>query len=98
MYPDNPLALTGPMALHECYEEHMTGVSVTYHDTRDAAYPYSGMRGKDCKLVAFEVPYQNNNNDGQQQHRDGEEEEEHDEKAEEEEALQEEQEEPEEQA
>jgi len=68
VYPDNPLALTGPMVLHECYEEHSEGVSVTYRDTRDAAYPYSGMRGKNDKLVAFEVPYQNNNNDGQQQH------------------------------
>merc|ERR1712038_62243 len=54
-YPDNPLGLTGPMVLHECYEKNSEGVSVTYHDTRDAAYPYSGMRsGED--LLAFEVP------------------------------------------
>jgi mannosyltransferase OCH1-like enzyme len=54
-YPDNPLALTGPMALHECYDEHSDDVSITYHDTRDASYPYSGMRAGD-KLLAFEVP------------------------------------------
>jgi len=54
-YPNNPLALTGPMVLHDCYVEHSEGVSVTYHDTRDAAYPYSGMRaGED--LLAFEIP------------------------------------------
>ena len=45
------------MALHECYEEHMAGVSVTYHDTHDAAYPYSGMRGTDGELLAFEIPH-----------------------------------------
>jgi len=56
LYPANPLALTGPMVLHECYEENMEGVSVTYHDTRDAAYPYSGMRGTDGDLLAFEIP------------------------------------------
>jgi len=61
-YPENPLALTGPMALHECYDENSMDVSITYHDTRDAAYPYSGMRSVERnKLVAFESP--NNHND-----------------------------------
>jgi len=55
-YPDNPLALTGPMVLHECYEEHKQDVSITYHDTRDAAYPHSGMRAGDM-LLAFEAPH-----------------------------------------
>ena len=64
-YPDNPLALTGPMALHECYEKYSDDVAITYHDTRDAAYPYSGMRsvgGNNNKstLLAFESP--NNHN------------------------------------
>jgi len=54
-YPDNPLALTGPMALHECYEDNSENVSVTYHDTRDASYPYTGMRAGN-KLLAFESP------------------------------------------
>jgi len=67
-YPDNPLALTGPMALHECYDEYSMDVSITYHDTRDAAYPYSGMRSvgdgernNKSKLLAFESP--NNHNE-----------------------------------
>lgn len=54
-YPSNPLALTGPMALHECYAENYQEVSITYHDTRNAAYPYTGMRAGD-KLLAFESP------------------------------------------
>ena len=55
-YPDNPLALTGPMVLEECYQEHLKDVSVTYRDTRNAAYPYSGMSGADGNLIAFEIP------------------------------------------
>jgi len=69
LYPDNPLALTGPMVLHECYEENSEGVSVTYRDTRDAAYPYSGMRGGSDtnedgteQLLAFEVPHHDGHN------------------------------------
>jgi hypothetical protein len=56
LYPDNPLALTGPMALNECYDLQSDGVSVTYHDTRDAAYPYSGMRAGE-NLLAYEAPF-----------------------------------------
>merc|ERR1712241_1578456 len=59
-YPDNSLALSGPMALHECYEENSDGVSITYRDTRNAVYPYSGMMGiglgGDERLLAFEIP------------------------------------------
>merc|ERR1712241_1638721 len=59
-YPDNSLALSGPMALHECYEENSEGVSITYRDTRNAVYPYSGMMGVgldgDERLLAFEIP------------------------------------------
>merc|ERR1712161_49896 len=66
VYPDNPLAVTGPMVLHECYEENKEGVSVTYRDTRDAAYPYSGMRGGGAdgeeQLLAFEVPHHEGHN------------------------------------
>jgi len=54
-YPDNPLALTGPMALQECYEAYHHDVSITYHDTRNAAYPHSGMRAGDL-LLALETP------------------------------------------
>jgi len=69
-YPENPLALTGPMVLHDCYEQNNDGVSITYRDTRDAAYPYSGMRGgstteDDEPLLAFEVPHNDiNGHDG----------------------------------
>jgi len=62
LYPENPLALTGPMVLHECYADNQDGVSVTYRDTRDAAYPHSGMRGTDGALVAFEVPHHDGHN------------------------------------
>jgi len=54
-YPEHPLALTGPMALEECYQSHSDNVAVTYRDTRNAAYPYTGMMGEES-LVAFEVP------------------------------------------
>lgn len=61
-YPDNPLALTGPMVLHECYEEHSEGVSVTYRDTRNAIFPYAGMRGgDDDMLLAYEIPSHSKN-------------------------------------
>merc|ERR1711957_411934 len=62
LYPENPLALTGPMVLHDCYEENKDGVSVTYRDTRDAAYPYTGMRGPKGQLIAFEVPHHDGHN------------------------------------
>ena len=32
-YPVNPLALTGPMVLHDCDGENKDDVSVTYRDT-----------------------------------------------------------------
>lgn len=54
-YPDNALALTGPMVLEDCYTAHPENISVTYRDTRNAAYPYSGMSADDA-LLAFEVP------------------------------------------
>jgi hypothetical protein len=57
IYPDNSLAITGPMALQECYEEYSVGVSVTYHDTREAARPWGGMRDISSDvLLALETP------------------------------------------
>mmetsp|Transcript_41450 Transcript_41450/g.46202 ORF Transcript_41450/g.46202 Transcript_41450/m.46202 type:complete len:92 (+) Transcript_41450:301-576(+) len=50
------------MALQDCYVQYSENVAVTYHDTRDAAYPYSGMRAVNKKgegestLLAFESP------------------------------------------
>lgn len=59
-YPDNSLAFTGPILLQECYEQYPDNVSVTYRDTRNAAFPYSGMTGKDG-LLTFEVPSHSEN-------------------------------------
>merc|ERR1711865_1093368 len=32
LYPDNPLALTGPMVLHDCSEEQLLAFEVPHHD------------------------------------------------------------------
>lgn len=54
-YPDFQLELTGPAMLHRCYEQHPEGVAVTYHDTRNAVWPFTGMR-QGQKILAYEVP------------------------------------------
>jgi len=53
--PESPLALTGPLLLQGCYERTPQDVAITYIDTRNAVWPYSGMRaGSD--LLAYEFP------------------------------------------
>ena len=53
--PDSPLALTGPLLLQECYDRTPEDVAITYIDTRNAVWPYSGMRaGTD--ILAYEFP------------------------------------------
>jgi len=53
--PDSPLALTGPLLLQGCYERAPEDVAITYIDTRNAVWPYSGMRaGTD--ILAYEFP------------------------------------------
>ena len=53
--PKSPLALTGPLLLQECYERNAADVAITYIDTRNAVWPYSGMRaGTD--ILAYEYP------------------------------------------
>lgn len=54
-YPETELELTGPQMLHKCYEAHSQDVAVTYHDTRNAEWPYTGMRSKQ-KILAYEIP------------------------------------------
>jgi hypothetical protein len=52
-YPENYLALTGLSLLHECYLEHSEGMAISYHDTRNAEWPYhTGMRAGNKVLVA----------------------------------------------
>jgi hypothetical protein len=53
--PDSPLALTGPLNLQDCYDRFPEDVAITYIDTRNAVWPYSGMRaGTD--ILAYEFP------------------------------------------
>lgn len=53
--PDSPLALTGPLLLQGCFERAPQNVAITYLDTRNAVWPYSGMRaGTD--ILAYEFP------------------------------------------
>jgi hypothetical protein len=54
-YPDTELELTGPQLLHKCYVEHQEDVAVTYHDTRNAEWPFTGMRAHQ-HILAYEIP------------------------------------------
>jgi len=54
-YPDSPLGLTGPLLLQHCYEMHPTDVAITYIDTRNYVWPYSGMRAG-ADILALEFP------------------------------------------
>ncbi len=54
-YPETELELTGPHMLHKCYEQHEDDVAVTYHDTRNAEWPFTGMR-RGQKILAYEIP------------------------------------------
>ena len=53
------LSVSGPLLLAECYSTldpaDKDKVAITYLDTRQAAYPYTGMRTMDS-ILAFEVP------------------------------------------
>ena len=49
---------SGPSLLHRCYKKHVektSHVALWYHDTRNAQWPYSGLR-RGNKLLAFERP------------------------------------------
>jgi hypothetical protein len=53
-YPDSCLAVSGPALLHECYTENSGNVAITYHDTRNAMWPYTGMR-QGNKVISYEI-------------------------------------------
>lgn len=53
--PEGTLMISGPSMLHRCYEKHSDDVAITYHDTRGARWPYTGMRAGGI-LFAFEMP------------------------------------------
>ena len=54
-YGWSSLGITGPLLLHQCYEETNGGAVVTYLDTREAKWPFTGMRTRNV-IRAFEVP------------------------------------------
>lgn len=54
-YPESELELTGPQMLEKCFEQHEDDVAVTYHDTRNAEWPFTGMR-RGQKILAYEIP------------------------------------------
>ena len=54
-YPDSPLNVCGPLLLQSCYAKHHRDVAVTYIDTRNALWPYTGMRAGN-NIFAYEVP------------------------------------------
>jgi len=53
--PEGCLMISGPSMLHQCYEEHSEDVAITYHDTRGARWPYTGLRARDT-ILAYEMP------------------------------------------
>ena len=54
-YPASDLALTGPLLLQDCYVENAADVAITYIDTRDSMWPYTGMRAG-IEILAYEYP------------------------------------------
>ena len=54
-YGPNPLSITGPALLHNCYQEHAFDVAITYIDTRLTVWPFTGMRTR-TKILAYEAP------------------------------------------
>ena len=56
---DTSLSITGPTLLHKCYQKFIDSsdekVAITYLDTREAVWPYTGMRTTE-RILAYEVP------------------------------------------
>ena len=57
--PERDLMVSGPAMLHQCYEKYPEDVAITYHDTRGARWPYTGMRAGES-LLAYEMPASKN--------------------------------------
>ena len=53
--PEGSLMISGPSMLNQCYEKHSEDVAITYHDTRGARWPYTGLRAGDT-ILAYEMP------------------------------------------
>lgn len=53
--PEGDLMISGPTMLQKCYDQHSEDVAITYHDTRGARWPYTGMRAGDT-ILAYELP------------------------------------------
>ena len=54
-YPNSPLELTGPLMLQDCYSRNSADVAITYIDTRNSIWPFTGMRAGN-KILAYEYP------------------------------------------
>ena len=52
-YPASPLEISATLAMQSCYEKHPDDVAITYIDTREAIWPYTGMRAGNT-ILAFE--------------------------------------------
>ena len=57
---ETSLSITGPILLHQCYKKFVDlhsneKVAITYLDTREAVWPYTGMRTPEG-ILAYEVP------------------------------------------
>ncbi len=51
----NILAFSGPVMLQSCYEKHSVKVAISYLDSREAKWPYTGMR-RGYTIIAYEFP------------------------------------------
>ena len=54
-HPKGALQVSGPSLLQECFEQHHENVAITYHDTREAQWPFTGMRQGET-ILAYEKP------------------------------------------
>ena len=49
------LGFSGPVMLQSCYEKHSDKVAISYLDSREAKWPYTGMR-RGYTVIAYELP------------------------------------------
>jgi mannosyltransferase OCH1-like enzyme len=57
IYPEDVFDISGPGVLQKCYEENSENIAITYHDTRNSLWPWTGMRAGN-KILAVELPIQ----------------------------------------
>jgi hypothetical protein len=51
----NILGFSGPVMLQSCYETHSDKVAISYLDSREAKWPYTGMRRGNI-VIGYEFP------------------------------------------